>query len=1048
MKILSLHIDGFGRFSDRALGPFQRPVTVFLGPNEAGKSTLLEFVRRVLFGFRTARGRTPSGYNDYPPLAGGRHGGSITIFGDGGEVVNVRRYSGGGTVGLTAESGTLLPDVELPRLLGYHSRDVFQKVFTFTLDELHSEKLLSDDSVNSQIYSAGMGASKLPDARKALYNGKTRLFLKGGNKHAIHDTAGAFDRVESSLREVESLAAEYARMTDELENVETNLQEVSRSRHSRRKQLDHQRLLRNAWDDWNGLNQADVQLAELPAIDDFPVNGVSRLEKLEERIGTAQKEYDSVDEEVGEVNARAEAAVEQEAILSHSSHIRKLERGRTSFDNSVRDLPKRESELLDHDKSLTAALKDLGPDWDEARLENFDLSLSVREEILRYQERLQEDSEALKRSEAALDQDGKALKEAEEAENKADRDIGTSVKPDLDSNQIRQQRDLIRRANSRLDNISRVNQRVYDLQSQLDSLKNAVPPARGPGGSRMAATVSLVVGIALLLAGGLLGGPVLPVGIIGGAALVGIAAYLFASGPSSPGAVAESPLAVPIRESLRKAEIELKDLQSALEEEAVPLALETIDELSLITADGALDEEQTRVYEWTRLSDNLDGMKRRTRQRKSQKEKSREVVKEAEAQLEAVQREWRQWLADRGLRETFSPQTVGELRGKVELGLIQLRDRRSLRQRIAAIQKDIHDYVAIAAPLASNFGVPFDGNDSNTAAAAADRLIEMHTEVGQRARDRTDAKADLRKAEHQLKARASELRKASEEMKGLIQSGGASDAEDFRKRAETVRRRTDLEEKRRGALGRLQGLSGPGEPLNALKKQLGGTDIQDIRDKERLVEEEIEKADARISELSTKQGSIQTELKRLVGEEESSTWRLDRHRLLEEMRGHARAWAVSTIAESLLKEAQGKFERERQPGVVRHAESFFNDITDRRYQTVFSPLGSSEIQVTDSSGISKQPNQLSRGTREQLFLSLRFGLVRELGQRSERLPVIVDEALVNFDPERGLRAARAFVELSRTNQVLVFTCHPTIVELFQNAVAQSGVQEPEVVPIG
>ena len=75
MRIHGIRIDGFGRFADIGLGPFERPVTVFLGPNEAGKSTLLEFIRRVLFGFRTARGRAPSGYNDYPPLAGGRHGG-------------------------------------------------------------------------------------------------------------------------------------------------------------------------------------------------------------------------------------------------------------------------------------------------------------------------------------------------------------------------------------------------------------------------------------------------------------------------------------------------------------------------------------------------------------------------------------------------------------------------------------------------------------------------------------------------------------------------------------------------------------------------------------------------------------------------------------------------------------------------------------------------------------------------------------------------------------------------------------------------------------
>ena len=45
----------------------------------------------------------------------------------------------------------------------------------------------------------------------------------------------------------------------------------------------------------------------------------------------------------------------------------------------------------------------------------------------------------------------------------------------------------------------------------------------------------------------------------------------------------------------------------------------------------------------------------------------------------------------------------------------------------------------------------------------------------------------------------------------------------------------------------------------------------------------------------------------------------------------------STIAENLLKEAQSKFEMERQPAVVRHAEEFFRDITGARYDKVFSP---------------------------------------------------------------------------------------------------------------
>ena len=186
MRIERLRIDGFGHFADRELGPFDRPVTVFYGPNEAGKSTLLEFVRQVLYGFSRANSSTY-----YPALAGGRYGGSVTIASDRGKVVIVQRTTGshGGTLTLTTAQGEPLPEGELQRLLG-HSEDVFRKVSTFTLDELHNAALLSDSSVSSQMYSAGMGAEGLPGALRRLDDGKEELFKNRGTKHAIYGRLG------------------------------------------------------------------------------------------------------------------------------------------------------------------------------------------------------------------------------------------------------------------------------------------------------------------------------------------------------------------------------------------------------------------------------------------------------------------------------------------------------------------------------------------------------------------------------------------------------------------------------------------------------------------------------------------------------------------------------------------------------------------------------------------------------------------------------------------------------------------------------------------
>ena len=72
MRITALKVDGFGVWSDLDLDDLSDQLNVFYGPNEAGKTTLMQFVRSVLYGFSPERrGRY------LPPLRAGRPGGTI-----------------------------------------------------------------------------------------------------------------------------------------------------------------------------------------------------------------------------------------------------------------------------------------------------------------------------------------------------------------------------------------------------------------------------------------------------------------------------------------------------------------------------------------------------------------------------------------------------------------------------------------------------------------------------------------------------------------------------------------------------------------------------------------------------------------------------------------------------------------------------------------------------------------------------------------------------------------------------------------------------------
>ena len=50
-------MSSFGKFSNIIVGPFSPGLNVVYGPNEAGKTTLNELVKGVLFGWPSSRGQ-------------------------------------------------------------------------------------------------------------------------------------------------------------------------------------------------------------------------------------------------------------------------------------------------------------------------------------------------------------------------------------------------------------------------------------------------------------------------------------------------------------------------------------------------------------------------------------------------------------------------------------------------------------------------------------------------------------------------------------------------------------------------------------------------------------------------------------------------------------------------------------------------------------------------------------------------------------------------------------------------------------------------------
>ena len=1028
MRLEELYLDGFGRFHQQAIG-VSEPVTVFYGPNEAGKSTLLAFVRAVLFGFPT-RGRT----EHYPPLAGGRHGGRIRFSDDAGAVYTLERFAGarGGAASLLTGAGEPL-DVAttLPRLTGQATPDLFRNVFAFSLDELQSEGLMKDAGIADRIYSAGLGVSNLPDFARALSDRKRRLFLPGGSAQKIAESLRGLASVDQQLQAVLGNADEYRRLVSRQDEISQELAgadaELSRL-NARRAEITG---LQTGWDGWLALRDCETRLGEMPRFEQFPENPIPRLESLEERDRQGREDLQDAAEQVRLAEETASVEIPGENLLDDAGSIEHIRRARSSFDGSVHDLPERQAELRGLKAVFANNLEELGHGWSEAELQAFDTSIVVRDQVLRWKQQQSDGLESVQRTRLRLEQSHSALEnfqaEAREALEKLPQEP-----PALDAAALTERQDALRACRGKLSDYERERQRHESLRDQLNLVAGSSgPEIASSGRPNFAFLVVLgLVGVALVAAGILVGGAALPLGIIGGLALLATAAALVFLGKTLH-SVAPSPMVAPLGEQTALAEAAANAASQLLLESMAALELTgQPNAADLDTVEAHLASARQTLDAWTAATARVEETSRRE---KAQQERVEVASLEHEAlettALESA-REWRHWLRERGLNETLTADTMTTFLTRVELTRSSLAEAQRMADRVAAIDHDIDEFRERVQPLALRHGIKLDPDDQPQLAAAADELIKRLDETRTSVSNRERAREQEKESGQRLERQEERLKQVALEIDALLTAGGATDAEDFRRRARQDEDRQELERQRDEHLRSLERISGPGDKFDAFRESLANSDPGQLAEESGRLSDRQTDVDAQCNGLREERGGIDNELAQLTGEEESSALRIRRNTLLEQLQEQAREWSRLTIAEALLEKTRHKFERERQPSVIRHAQDFFSTVTGQRYTGLYAPLGEQTISVTDANGGNRQPSELSRGTREQLYLALRFGLIREFGEHAERLPVVVDEALVNFDPERARLAAESFGGLSETNQVLVFTCHPATAETF------------------
>ena len=177
--------------------------------------------------------------------------------------------------------------------------------------------------------------------------------------------------------------------------------------------------------------------------------------------------------------------------------------------------------------------------------------------------------------------------------------------------------------------------------------------------------------------------------------------------------------------------------------------------------------------------------------------------------------------------------------------------------------------------------------------------------------------------------------------------------------------------------------------------------------------------------------TARTESRRIEESADIPRLQEERESLLAQLADVAREYRVVSAARSLIGDTLRTYVRERQPAVLEAGSAAFATVTNGRYVRV-QPDDEGAFDtfvVLDRAGVRLQPDKLSRGTQQQLYLAIRLALVEEFARRTVPLPLIMDDCLVHFDPKRAAAVAGLLAERSADGQCLLFTCHPETAEL-------------------
>ena len=984
MKITDLQLQQYGIYHDASWQPSQASLNIVMGENESGKTTMLRFIRDMLFGY--GRGKWQ-----------GRKGNMGFVRSDG-QFYRVFRnekeqwFENANHVKFTED----LPAAWWHGL----NRSIYEKIFAVGLEDLQGASFLANDTVRSRFFML-QGGDKLANAKAELEEAKGKLFTSSAQgKRKINQLASDLEEAEKELdglsrqeKDFSDLQHRQEEMKKEIADLQLKLDKDNEENSRLEKRL-------GAWKYYQQAVSVKHQLDLSSQVTMFPSNGKEQWNQLMNRMKVIHDQKESLQEKLD-----AYKPVKKEEIIPWmgvENELEKLYVDLGQWRQTMADAEEMEKEKSDWridfvnlgyslplwDHALNLDKPCVNVDWEEGR--RLSKSLGVRNNELHFWEQREPEVEKLS--------DDMELPEKEESES--------------DWQNIE----------SMASELEQVLHEEADVQSEMDSISATEDKKFTPW-------LWLSMAFVLMAAGSIAAFYMAKAGIMsmygaGGAAVLAVLFfYLHSHVIHKKGNTLE-------KLALRKEELET--LREKMSEKFPGQAPKTVDELKAFH--NLMQEKRSGFYKDQAKRQAVSWKKETIRKQMQQHKNWEEEGEILTEKRNKAEKAWNDWLKRNSLPKTGAEnlsalqeqwQKIYSAEGKGKI----------LDFRLEQIDAKLDAFAARAQSIIKATGLPY--------AVSPDGIADIYEENHRRSLE-WEA---LQEKNKQHEAYEKEMGKLDEgwascqrEMDTLLNLVQAKNAEEFAEKVNAHEHHDQIAKEWERVKQDLRMYAGGEEEFEALWHALETGQYDQWMETHNTLSRRIEEESAKLGELQRTQGAIDNEIFRLAGDDSMTSALQKKEKIEAELKSALEEWLTLMYTEELLTRAQTIYESGRQPQIMKMANEFLKDMTMGKYSLHMADNGK-DIFIEDSTHAVKNEKIWSSGTGDQVFLAIRLAMALSFGEQIEPLPIVLDDIFVRFDEKRQRETLRFLMELGKKQQIFLFTCHERTMHIAEEVGYEKGTGE-------